>query len=283
MIGQSNTSSGNGIWNKFIVRRQCLIDGDLENKDIRVSGVVDFTSQAVVELPSIKATDICCPGVDVLAAAGTTKNTPVDIDPFDPNWVVSSVTIVVPPATGGVVVNPMTGVMSYTPLLDFVGLDMYTYTILDDDVEPCLKTVIQHVQVLQDAVVPFLNNYLYDASLNIDTAPPIPGFVPTTIDVGYTFDVLSTNFVPGTFDPDPAELEITSVNPAYAFQTVPQPVYPDPDLVVDVVGGQIFLQATLSYANTYFFTGNGIEIFYRTKDTDGNLTNIASIGVYWNI
>ncbi|BAV05896.1 gliding motility-associated C-terminal domain-containing protein [Filimonas lacunae] len=69
--------------------------------------------------------------------ATTTQNTPVAVDvtanDSDPDGSVdkSSVTIVTPPAHGAVTVDPVTGVVTYTPDPGYIGVDSFTYTVRD--------------------------------------------------------------------------------------------------------------------------------------------------------
>lgn len=70
--------------------------------------------------------------------AVTPEDTPVAIDvlanDFAPDGVLvpSSVVIVTPPLNGSAVVNPATGVITYTPNLDYNGPDSFTYRVRDD-------------------------------------------------------------------------------------------------------------------------------------------------------
>ena len=57
-----------------------------------------------------------------------------DADPFDPTGALNpaTVTIVTPPANGSAVPNLLTGAITYTPDLSFVGTDTYTYQVCDN-------------------------------------------------------------------------------------------------------------------------------------------------------
>lgn len=282
MIGQSNTQSGNGIWNTFTVRTKCNVADMIQTKTITIEETITAT-EGVQTLSKLIATQIRTPGVYLLTAVSTSVNTPVDIEPYNTDWDGSSVAITVPPASGGTAIAP-DGVITYTPALDFVGVIIYTYTIIDTSGEvDCLRTVVQYVQVQQAETIAFLGNYvLYITTPSLGMVPSIPGFVYATpyvppppgeqnLVVGLTMDVFSTNHTSGTFPLDTSTAEITGV-------VINNGPYPDPDITVNFVAGDLFVQCALPYFTAYLESyANAGEISYRVKDTDGNYTNTATL------
>lgn len=90
--------------------------------------VVSITVSAAANQPPVAVDDV----------ASTTRNTPVDIDVLandtdpDANIDPTTVNIVVQPKKGGMVsVNPVTGVVTFTPRLNFRGSDTFRYTVRD--------------------------------------------------------------------------------------------------------------------------------------------------------
>jgi len=87
---------------------------------------------------TITTGDVNDPPVAVDDAAFTVEDTPVTTtvlaNDHDPDgWLVpGSVTIVIAPANGTVVVNP-DGTITYTPSPDWFGVDVYTYEVCDND------------------------------------------------------------------------------------------------------------------------------------------------------
>ena len=72
-------------------------------------------------------------------AAATAVNTPVQVavlaNDTDSDGTVdpTSVTVVTPPVHGSAVVNPTTGIVTYSPSAAYTGPDAFTYTVEDDD------------------------------------------------------------------------------------------------------------------------------------------------------
>ncbi|MFQ5648302.1 MAG: beta strand repeat-containing protein, partial [bacterium] len=72
-------------------------------------------------------------------SGSTLEETPVDIDvtqndtDVDGSVIASTVVIATPPANGAATVNPTTGVITYTPEVDFFGLDTLAYTVKDNE------------------------------------------------------------------------------------------------------------------------------------------------------
>ena len=90
------------------------------------------------------------PPMAVEDQAATLENTAVQIDLLandsdgDGTLVPSSVTIVADPANGSVTVDAATGVATYTPALNFFGIDEFSYVVSDDDgatSQPALVTI----------------------------------------------------------------------------------------------------------------------------------------------
>jgi gliding motility-associated-like protein len=109
------------------------------------TGVDSFTytvsdAQGAISLP-VLVTITVAPVNDVPVAvndeASTNENTPVDIDiisndiDVDNDVTPGSIVITTNPVHGTVVLNPVTGSVTYTPDPDFTGNDSFTYTLQD--------------------------------------------------------------------------------------------------------------------------------------------------------
>jgi hypothetical protein len=125
------------------------------------SGVDSFTYQvcdpsnacdtATVTITVISTEEPPIAGDDL---ATTTEDTPVvinaptnDTDP-NSNLDLTSVTVTTNPANGAVSVNPTTGEITYTPNLNFNGLDSFTYQICDTAAPPFCDTATVSVTVI---------------------------------------------------------------------------------------------------------------------------------------
>lgn len=128
--------------------------------------------------------------------AYTNEDTPVDIPvlandietdrPID----VTSVELISSPASGAAVVNPATGVITYTPGLNFAGILTFHYTVRDDA-----------GALSEPAVVMVVVNPVNDAPVAIDDAVTTQEEVPVTIDV-----------LANDIDVDGDELEVTAID-----------------------------------------------------------------------
>lgn len=87
----------------------------------------------------------------------TNENTPVDIlvtdGDTDPDGTidVTTVTVQTPPNSGSVSVNPITGVVTYTPNAGFTGVDTFTYTVRDNNGEE------SNIAIVMVNVLPAIN------------------------------------------------------------------------------------------------------------------------------
>ncbi|MCP4120816.1 MAG: tandem-95 repeat protein, partial [Bacteroidetes bacterium] len=102
----------------------------------------------------ITVTPVNDPPVAVDDAATTDEDTPVDIDVTDNDYDIdgpideTSVTIVTDPENGTVDVDPVTGVVTYTPEEDFVGIDTFVYEVCDTGM-PVLCDIAEVVVTVQ--------------------------------------------------------------------------------------------------------------------------------------
>ncbi len=108
----------------------------------------------------VNVTDVNDPPVAVDDNANTQEDLAVDINlasndtDIDGSPVPTSILITGQPSNGGVSVNPGTGIVTYTPALDFVGSDSFQYTIDDDDgATSGVATVAVSVTSVNDAPV----------------------------------------------------------------------------------------------------------------------------------
>ena len=140
------------------------------------------------------------PPVAVNDNATTNEDTPVAIPVLandydvDGNLVPASVTVTSGPSNGTVSINPLTGVITYTPNLNYNGSDSFTYQVCDDGTPlPSLcssATVTLTVTPVNDAPVAVNDN----ATTNEDTPVAIPvlgndsdvdgNLVPSTVAIG---------------------------------------------------------------------------------------------------
>lgn len=145
--------------------------------------------------------------IDVLANDTDTEN---DID-------ATTVTVVTGPSNGGTVVNPATGEVTYTPDMDYVGVDSFTYTVAD------AGAPTGTVETSNQATV----------SIEVGGVPDTVADSDTTLeDTPVAIDVLANDGGPGDVL-DPATVTVasapanggTAVNPANGVITYT----PDPD------------------------------------------------------
>ncbi len=144
-------------------------------------GVDTFTYQACdtgapplcdTALVTVTVTNTAPVAVDDNAA--TLIDTPVviavlanDTDPegnIDP----ASVTVTIPPASGGTAVNPATGEVTYTPNPGFSGVDTFTYQVCDTGAPPLCDTALVTVTVSGLVAVDDVTATLIDTPVVID-------------------------------------------------------------------------------------------------------------------
>ncbi len=123
---------------------------------------------------TITVTPVNDPPVAVDDTATTFQETAVAIDvpanDSDPegNLDLTSVTIISGPSNGTGSVNPVTGVITYTPAVGFVGLDTFTYVIFDTDLPILSATATVTITVLP---IVYFNSVTY--SVDEDKGPAV--------------------------------------------------------------------------------------------------------------
>lgn len=148
-------------------------------------------------------------------AASTAEDTPVAIDvlanDYDPDGTIdkTSVTIDTAPANGRVVVNRVTGVVTYTPNLNFVGVDTFTYRVTDNEGAGSRAALVS-VTVSPSQDPPVANNDLVQGKLD---APVLIDVLSNDVDVDGTIDPTTVTIV---VQP---QFGTVSVNPATGVVT----------------------------------------------------------------
>ncbi|HNW69729.1 MAG TPA: Ig-like domain-containing protein [Bacteroidales bacterium] len=151
-----------------IAYQMCDIDGDCDTAFIYI------VINAVNDMP-----------VTVNDTTTTVEDNAVNIDvatndsDIDGNVVATSVTVPVQPAHGTATVDNLTGIITYTPNLNFWGTETFAYSICDDGtpLPSACNTgyVVVNVTPVNDAGLPVTNNdYAYT-----------PSYSPVTINVLY--------------------------------------------------------------------------------------------------
>lgn len=221
-------------------------------------GVVTFTyvvadTEGTYSLPAtVTITVIGIPPVAGNDTATTPEDTPVAIAVLandtdsDGTIIPSTVTIQAAPLHGTTSVNPVTGVVTYTPALNYNGPDSFTYTVEDNDgQESNVATVSITVTPVNDP--PLANN---------DSAVTNRG-VPVDI-----------NVLANDTDPDSA------IDPTTVTIVTPPPGAAG-TLAVNPVTGVVTYTPAVAYFGTFTFT-------YTVKDTSGATSNIATVSVRVN-
>ncbi len=176
-------------------------------------------------------------------SATTPIDTPVTIDLTDNDTDVDGTIddtslVIVQPVNGNVVDNG-DGTVSYTPDLNFFGIDTFTYTVLDDDGE-----------ISNEATVTVTVTELNDAPIANDDSATTPIDTPVTIDL-----TDNDTDVDGTIDDTSLVI-----------------VQPDNGTVVDNGDGTVSYTPDLNFVGTDTFT-------YTVLDDDGEISNEATVTV----
>ena len=188
-----------------------------------------------VDDPPVARDDAVEVGEDGSVAINVPAN---DSDP-DGNLDLTSVAVVSGPSHGAVIVDPITGIVTYEPDENFYGTDTFTYRICDSDGVCDTATVTVEVNPVDD--------------------PPVAGDDRSTVpeDGSVTINVPDNDS-----DPD-GNLDITSVS------IVSQP--PNGTVTVDPVTGAITYEPNENF--------NGTDTFsYQICDSDG-VCDVASVTV----
>ncbi len=176
-------------------------------------------------------------------SATTPIDTPVTIDltenDTDVDGTIDDTSLVIVQPANGLVVDNGDGTVSYTPDLDFVGTDTFTYTVLDDDGE-----------ISNEATVTVTVTELNDAPVANDDSATTPIDTPVTIDL-----TENDTDVDGTID----DTSLAIVQPANG-------------LVVDNGDGTVSYTPDLDFVGTDTFT-------YTVLDDDGEISNEATVTV----
>ncbi|GAB4372591.1 MAG: hypothetical protein Kow0042_15990 [Calditrichia bacterium] len=185
------------------------------------------------------------PPVAVDDAATTAEDTPVDIDvlanDYDPDGTLdlTTVTVVMPAANGTTVVNPTTGVVTYTPNPGFSGSDQFTYTVKDNEGATSNEATVS----------------ITVTSVNF---PPVAvnDTVSTNEDTPIVISVLANDYDPdGTLDPATVTI---GTGPAHGTVSV------------NPATGDVTYSPDLNFFGNDMFT-------YTVKDNEGATSNEATV------
>jgi len=267
-----NHDSGNAIFDSVKVR------GNLNIKAINTIRKLTVNEKITIGGSGIAANDaviskFSTDDIERAQYIATPINEAVVIPPLGadevPVWDVTSVTICGCPGSGALEsVNPTTGEITYTPITDFTGTDVFKYTIVDD--LGTTRTVFQYVIVAIPATPPFANNF-NDGNINAGQ-----GFIP----VPFTVTNFVTNYVvAGTNPVDPTTGTVVSgIYDPNGYASGPTPLsalagfleltfLPNGDMqlitspaaeaeIFNIIGGDYFLVGTYTFDDTHGNTSN---------------------------
>ena len=153
------------------------------------------------------------------------------------------------PVNGSVVVNA-DGTYTYTPNMDFVGTDMFTYTICDNGIPQACDTANVVIEVS-------------DIPVNDENNPPVANNDTATTDAGMPVAIV---VLPNDFDPDGDTVTVT------------------PGSVTDPTNGTAVLNAdgTVTYTPDPGFTGEDTFTYQICDDGTPSLCDEATVTVTVN-
>ncbi|WP_370277737.1 retention module-containing protein [Pontibacterium sp.] len=196
---------------------------------------------------SIDVNPVAEPPIALDDEVSTNEDNAVEIDVLandeDPDGEIdpTTVTITDPPENGSVTVDPITGVVTYTPDPDYNGPDSFQYTVQDDEGNTSAPaTVSINVEPVADTPVAADDN------------------VTTDEDVAITIDVLANDSDPDN-DIDPTTVMIQS-GPSKG------------SVAVDPVTGEVTYTPDGDYNGPDSFT-------YTVKDATGLESNVATVNI----
>ncbi|MCB9255802.1 MAG: tandem-95 repeat protein [Chitinophagales bacterium] len=141
----------------------------------------------------------------------TTEDTPIDIlilaNDFDSDGLIdsTSVTIVSGPSNGSLVIDPLTGLVTYTPNANFVGTDSFIYSVCDDGTPVLCDEALVTITILPETdtiyvSVPEDGEIDICTDVNLNFANPITGIslcdLPENGDVAPSF-IPCVTYTPG--------------------------------------------------------------------------------------
>ncbi|RME24006.1 MAG: cadherin repeat domain-containing protein, partial [Candidatus Zixiibacteriota bacterium] len=184
-------------------------------------------------------------------AAITSEDTPVNVvvtandTDGDGNIDETTVTIVTPPANGTATADPVTGVVSYVPNLNFNGTDSFTYTVKDDEGTPS-----------NEATATITVNDINDAPVAINDT------VQTSEDQSLVIDVLlNDDDVDGTLNPATVTAPTNSAHGTLSVNTQ---------------------DGTITYTPFQDFFGQD-TFTYTVRDDDNAISNSATVLITVNL
>lgn len=223
--------SSQGVWTIEVADLETGDGGTFNSFQLNLYGVTTASPRAIDD------------------TATTAEDIPVVIDvlanDFDPDGalVLSSVAIAGQPANGTVQVNPATGEITYTPDLNFAGVDTFRYTVLDNE-GAVTRAATVTVTVTPDSDPPVAVDDVFQITL------------PNPIQI----DVLANDTDPdigGTID---RTTLVIVTPPSHGSVSV------DPGTGV------------ITYTPDATFDRND-TFEYQVRDEDGNLSNVATVTV----
>ncbi len=155
------------------------------------AGAESNTAEVVISVapqndPPVAAIDIASANEETAVAIDVLDN---DSD-VDGSLVPATVSVVQPPTHGGTSVNPANGFISYTPALNYVGLDTLRYRVADD--QGALDSAFVYLAVTGVNDNPVAND---DAASTAEETPVTVAVVANDSDVDGTIDVTSVSVV----------------------------------------------------------------------------------------
>ncbi|MBT8240943.1 MAG: tandem-95 repeat protein, partial [Acidimicrobiia bacterium] len=210
---------------------------------------------------------------------GTVDVASNDSDP-DGNLDLTTVTITSPATNGSTAINPVTGVVTYTPDPNYTGADSFTYQICDSTGLCGTADVAVTVDAQADGPVTVDDNTTMaeDGSVTVDVAfndsDPDGNLDPASVSI--TSGPSNGTATPNgdgtiTYDPDPNWFGIESITYQICDTTAPTPLCATGTLTVTVNGVPDLPVAQDDTVSTAEDTSVVIDVVGNDTDVDGNL------------
>jgi len=270
--GTVNANAGNLAVNVLTIREGINATDTTITKRTTITERLTISGNAELNVLSLVSNAISSDDIDRFAYASTEIDVPVNIDPVgvSEKWDVTTVQICGCPGSGALeTVNPTTGVITYTPNVGFVGVDVFHYTIVDN--QGTLREVFQHVAVF-NSVPPFVNNHSFITSTDSDTATVyLHDITPYVVTNSNFIDFSTLVITEAIWDPEGD----------YAFPAEGPLVLPNINVPVSIShdgAGTIILTT----GNPGALRGSsGVIVKVKVSDTLGNESNIGNFSLFY--